>query len=233
MAFVDVMSGGKKPSNRQITFVDSRKIDAATGKPLGEGNRMGASVDRELIMKVISAAKKYGVDPAKALAMGLDESSFKPRSSYLGPDNYFELQSGDQLPNHETVGQSLKKVGNIETFMKVLKKSEEYAHSLGKNKTPEEITQAYNGYGTLKNAGILYGIDTSKNPINMGKTLMYGKKIEDIKNNIILKHPEIAALLAPKQTAPAAPPDIKPTTLASMQQTQEPIPPPQNQIPPQ
>jgi len=110
----------------------------------------------------------------------------------MGKDNYFMLNTTDELPNKENVMHSIKDVGSIETFMKVFKHKMEYSAKLGKT-TEEDLIQGYNGYGKLKNTGNLYGmkdpvIDFAKNPV-------YGKKIVDLRENIIKKSPEIMAML--------------------------------------
>jgi hypothetical protein len=75
--------------------------------------------------------------------------------------------------------------------MLFLKDKMDYGKKLGK-KTEAELIQAWNGYGKITpkseyGGNMYYGIDVSKNPINMNKTPVYGDRIIDIRENVIKK----------------------------------------------
>jgi hypothetical protein len=188
-----------KPIISKIKIKDNRDVDYATNQKLNEGNRMSADVDPEYIKHLIDSAKKYGVDPYTTLAIGLNETGLKlgDKNKY-NPDpiksaNPFMISSvNDDLPKSYTDGDSL-----TDLFFKIFKEKQDTAKKMGKN-SEEDMIQAYNGYGTIKGRGKLYGIDTDKNPIDFNKNPIYGKRIIDIRDNIIKKHPELVKLIEGK-----------------------------------
>lgn len=212
----DQLQQQAQPQQRKVIKVsDPRQIDFATGQKLGEGNRMSSNVDMELANMIVSKAREHGIDPATALSMGLNETglSFNPQkqtnSKYnipidqqLKQANPFMVGSHDELINdkgvREGVGEQVAKNGSIDTFMRILKERMATGQKIGK-KDEASIIQAYNGYGKI-NKGTLYGIDTEKNPIDFNQNPIYGKKILDIRENIVKKNPELMALINPPPT---------------------------------
>jgi predicted methyltransferase len=126
------------------------------------------------------------------LAIGIQETGFSPDYA----DNPLRLfntmvKSQEDLDyvDSDPIGFSLKKLS--EKFA--------YAKKLGK-KTDEDIIQSWNGYGKLK-AGTedikntAYGIDISKEPLDMNKNPVYGKRVKDIRDNILKKNPEVVEII--------------------------------------
>lgn len=211
---VQMLSAMKKPTTIQIN--DTRNIDAATGQKLNESNKMNANVDFKLAKIIVDTAKKHGIDPATALSIGLNETSLAlPKvqnissnskyASLVNSDPYkranpFMVGAKDELPDEkgvmQPIGDRIDKNGAIDTFFEIFKNRLATAKRLGKTNEADAI-QAYNGYGKI-NKGTLYGIDTEKTPIDFNTNPIYGKKILDIRENIVKKNPDLMALISSK-----------------------------------
>jgi hypothetical protein len=163
---------------KSIKIRDKRKIDSVTGKPVSDKSRFHADVSSDYVEKVIKSAKKYGNDPYTALAMNLAETGLK--TSY----NPFMISLDQYNPYGDAVDQA----------MKILSEKKKLATRLGKT-SEEDIIQAWNGYGTIKNQGKMYGIDTSANPINMKENPVYGKRVVNLRDSVIKTNPEIVKLV--------------------------------------
>jgi hypothetical protein len=174
----------------KISIPDTRKVDKVTGESLPDTKKMHAEADSELIKKIVKKARDYGIDPYTALAIAHQETNFKDEY-YSNPMN---LLSGGRL-NPETAEEDFLDLTMLEMQDKI-----KIAERLGK-KTDEEIIQAWNGYGKIdKNAfggtvKKVYGIDVSKEPIDMNKNPVYGKRVVDIRDNVIKKNPEIVKIV--------------------------------------
>lgn len=166
----------------KVRIHDARRIDSATGISLTDKNRHHAVADRDLIENIIKEAHQNGIDPYTALSISLQETG-------LGNgwrDNPFHLS----YPQTDNV---------LSESMQFLKGKLDYAGKLGK-KTEAEQIQAWNGYGKVTPSSELggnmyYGIDVSKTPLDMNTNPVYGKRIIDLRDNVIKKNPEIAAIV--------------------------------------
>lgn len=167
-----------------ITISDTRKIDGITGKPVGDSGRLTRSADPSLLRQIIQEAKRQKVDPYTALAMAHQESGFSE-------DNPFHILGGGKTDDP------------IKEGIAFLKDKLDYARRLGKTDEASQI-QAFNGYGkvgshTEGRQKMMYGVDVSKAPIDMNQTPLYGKRILDIRENILKKNPLIAKLVSETQ----------------------------------
>lgn len=174
-----------------IKIKDGRKVDAASGLPITDKNRKNVNVDPDYVSRVASEAKRQGVDPYTALALLHQETNLTE------DDNPFRLYGGGKTddPIKEGIG--------------FLKDKLAYGKQLGKKTEPEQI-QAYNGYGKITaksedNSTKYYGIDVSKTPIDMNKTPLYGKRIVDLRDNVLKQNPDIVKLV---EGTPATPPQL-------------------------
>jgi len=187
-----------KPVTPTISIRDSRILDAATGQKLTENNRMSAKVNSDYIKHLVNTARKYGADPYTTLAIGLNETglSLGEKNKYnidpIRSANPFMVGIQDDLPKTIKDDDTL-----TDYFFKIFKDKQDLAKRIGK-KSEEDVIQAYNGYGTIKGRGKLYGIDTDKTPIDFNKNPIYGKRVIDIRENIIKKHPELVKLIEGK-----------------------------------
>jgi hypothetical protein len=175
----------------KIKIKDERQVDLVTGEPVDDRRRLHVEADSELIKKIIKKAKDYGIDPYTALAIAHQETGFSDEY-YSNPMN---LLSGGRL-NPETAEEDF-----LDLTMLELQDKMKLARRLGK-KTDEEVLQAWNGYGKISSQSFggggvkkVYGLDVSKEPIDMAKNPVYGKRVVDIRENIIKKNPEIKKLV--------------------------------------
>lgn len=159
---------------KKVRLRDERQVEQATGSPLSDKMKFHAEIDTQYLQQVTATARKHGVDPYTALAINLAETGFDPEQM----KNPFMLGNYNQYG--DVVDESIKYMAN----------QQKYAKKLGKKKE-EDIIQAWNGYGTLKDRGNLYGIDTNKTPIDMNKNPIYGKRILDLRENVIKRNPDI------------------------------------------
>jgi hypothetical protein len=165
-------------SSPKISLKDQRATEQATGVPMSDKVRFNAEVDPQYIKQVVATARKHGNDPYTALAINLAETRFDPEKA----QNPFML--GNYNPYGDVIDESMK-------FMSSKLK---YGKDLGKKKEAE-ILQAWNGYGQLKNMGNMYGIDTNKTPIDMNTNPLYGKRIIDLRENVIKQNPELKGIV--------------------------------------
>lgn len=178
----DMTQTQQEPVQRNIKITDNRKTNIATGEPLQSNRRKNAEIPQDAVESIIYNARKHGVDPATALAIGLQETNFRPDSM----SNPFMM--GNYNPYGDIIDES----------MKFMSEKNKYAKKLGK-KTDEDIIQAYNGYGTVRNAGKMYGIDTAKSPIDMNTNPLYGKTVKQLRDSVIMQNPEILKMLGIKK----------------------------------
>jgi hypothetical protein len=167
-----LQEGGK------IKIVDNRKTDNITGLPLSDKFRKHAEIDTGVAEMIVESANKHKVDPYAALAIGLQETGFRPDSM----TNPFMLGNYDQYGDI------------IDESMKFMSDKNRYAKKLGKT-TDEDVIQAFNGYGKVKNAGIMYGIDTNSTPIDMNLDPVYGKRIVNLRDSVIKTTPALVDIV--------------------------------------
>lgn len=193
---------------KSFKIKDGRKVDSASGLPITDKNRQDVDVNPELTAKIIKEAKAQGVDPYTALAVAHQETK-------LG--THGEESEGN--PFHILEG--AKTSDPIKEGISILKNKLEYGKKLGK-KTEAEQIQAYNGYGkvgmnTEGKQKSMYGIDLSKGNLDMNTNPVYGKRIMDIRDNILKQHPEIKKMVegegsqtgVSNYTRGGGPPDIE------------------------
>lgn len=178
-------NGGDDP----IIIKDNRKRDGASSIPITDKNRKDAVINPVLARRIVREAKFQGVDPYTALAVAYQESDLGAIETFDNPFQLLEITSEDK---------DLVKKG-----VSFLKEKINYGKKLGK-KTEEEILQAYNGYGKIKpyrrtiNGPLLgrkmYGIDIT-NGLDMSKNPVYGKRIIDLRDNVLKTQPEIVKLV--------------------------------------
>lgn len=178
--------------------------------------------DKEIMIKVIKAAKQKGVDPYTAVAIGLQETGLR------NIDNPFLRNN----PLHMNTSEFQYEGNAIERSMDFLKDKIKYAEKLGK-KDEADVLQAWNGYGKIstdtdteafekyitdwerqnnknfpreellslekkfrKEKGKMYGIEyTRDKPLDFNDNPIYGKRVIDIRENVIKKSPEMVSLI--------------------------------------
>lgn len=175
------------PDFSSIKIEDKRDIDNVTGRKVSDTSRLSATADMSMLKNIIQKAKANGVDPYTALAIAHQETRFNPEYD----DNPFNLLSTDP------------EIGNKDIYdvaMKELVNKYKIAKNLGKTTEADQI-QAWNGYGKVgrssfgKDTNNVYGVDVTKNPVDMNKTPLYGQRVIDIRDNILKKNPDIVKLV--------------------------------------
>jgi len=178
------------PIKNTISIKDERVKDVVTDANLTDRNRMHSEVDTSIIKRIAEKAREYDIDPYTALAIAFQETQLKDEYS----DNPFNLLGGGRL-NPETAEQDI-----MDLTMLTMQDKKKIADKLGK-KTEEEVIQAWNGYGKIgknsfgREVKKVYGIDVSENPIDMAKNPVYGKRVKDIRDNILKKNPEVVKII--------------------------------------
>lgn len=173
------IAGGRKQEGGELIDIrDKRTLDMVTGEPLQNTRRFNAKVDSDYIKSITESARKYKVDPYTALAINLGETRFDPNEMH----NPFRL--GNYNPQGDVLDES----------MRFMADKGKYARKLGKT-SEEDIIQAWNGYGTIKNQGRMYGMDTNTTPLNMNINPVYGKRIVNLRDSVIRQNPQIVDIV--------------------------------------
>jgi len=180
-----------------IKIADNRTVDAASGNKITDKNKLNYTADTGLLKEIIRQAKIKGIDPNTALAMAHQESGYGS-SSDSRPDNPFQISQNYDDNYHEKF---IKNDGDhIAMFMDMLKDKINHAkNNLGKTNEPDLI-QSWNGYGVISpksedNTNTYYGMNVGSKPLNMNKNPVYGKRVIDIRENIIKKNPDLQKLV--------------------------------------
>lgn len=165
----------KRPT---VKITDNRVIDQSSGLKLTDKNKKGSKADIGLVRQITLEANRAGVDPYTMLSLALQETGLT--KEWLDNPFHFSNSKADNVIRE-----------SIEFFKSKLK----LADSKGK-KTEADKIQAWNGYGKISpkseyNSNVYYGINVSKTPLDMSKNPVYGKRIIDLRENVIKKNPEI------------------------------------------
>lgn len=186
--FRDTDTGGGGDGGKVIK--DTRKTDAVSGLPVNDKNKQDVTINPDVVGKIIKEAKSQGVDPYTALAVAHQETKLGTQGEEA-ETNPFHLLGGGKTDDAIKEGVSF------------LKQKLDYGKKLGKTDEASQI-QAYNGYGkvgmnTEGKQKSMYGLDLSKGNIDMNTNPVYGKRIMDIRDNILKKNPDILNMVEPKQ----------------------------------
>lgn len=185
--------GFKQPEKEDISIIpvkDTRKIDLVTQKEVGDKSRLHTNIDSARARHIVRKAKEHGIDPYTALAVAYQETGFK--DDYA--DNPFNLLSGGRL-NENTANEDF-----VDLSMKEMQDKQKLAERLGKT-TEEDIIQAWNGYGKISNESFggkvkkVYGLDVTDAPLDMNTNPVYGRRVVDIRDNILKTNPDIVRLV--------------------------------------
>ena len=180
---------GWQPPQKKIEIVDNRKVNATTGKPINPNvDLTSGKYNQDTIKKIVVAANKIGIDPYTALSVGLQETKLGTTDGNIGHT------IGKQDVNTKDIKSS------EEYFVNVLKSKMDYANKLG-IKDEDTILQTYNGLGkvypeTEQNyhgfkMKKVYGVDVPKEGIDMRKNPLYGKRIVDLRDNVLKQNPDL------------------------------------------
>lgn len=177
----DIGPGDRVPADDEVFLKDSLGLKS--------GN-----YSKSLIKNIFAGAKATNVDPVQAVALALQESGLrtakvkgrrgKVAASLAQIRDFTDAQQAevDQLAQQTGLDPESLKLGVA------LRDKLDYAKRLGFLTEPEQL-QAYNGYGTITPASFggettAYGVDIS-NGINLKKNPLYGKRLVQLKNDLM------------------------------------------------
>ena len=161
-----------------IGIRDNREKDMYTGQKIKDTTKFHANPSVQFVKQVVATARKYGQDPYKLLGVALAET-------HMGKD---DPHNPFMLGNYNQYGDV------IDESVKFFADKMATAKKLGITDEAKQL-QVWNGTKTLANKGVLYGIDTNKTPIDMGKTPLYGQRTMDLIHNVLKKTPELVKVV--------------------------------------
>ena len=172
-----------------LKIKDTRKIDKVTGKKINSKNDFSKDIDYETTKKIITEAKKQGIDPYTALAISYQETGINKEHPFdLNPDQY-KSNFGD--PNL-----GVKSIVSQMQYAKQMQKKGVVPN------TEDFLIQGYNGYGKIKRghrdlegSTSIYGYNIPSEGLDFKKNPLYGKRVLDIRDNILKTNPEIQKLV--------------------------------------
>lgn len=185
-----------------IKVTDTRTLDMASGVQIGDKNNLSFKVNPLVAQQIIKQAKEKGIDPYTALAVAYQETGISNHDQQNGrvENNPFHVWE----PDSEGFGDNFKTPeGTIGSSLDTLKQK----LLTGSKKSKDEAAQiqAYNGYGTIKlghddleGAKKVYGVSISPEGLNMSNNPLYGKRVIDIRENILKKNRYITSLVEGK-----------------------------------
>ena len=183
---------------QNIKIKDQRKNSLTTGRPLNPNvELLSGEYPSERIHGIVKAAKRYGIDPYTALAIDLQETGLGKRSdAQIGHTLVKESELIPTLMSEEE-GQS----DPYDYFARAIATKMQYADKLG-IKDPLVKLQAYNGLGKVfpktekKYHGFemdsIYGVPLTPAGIDLRQNPLYGKRVSDIRDNVLMKNPDLA-----------------------------------------
>ena len=189
------------PVNNKIFLVDTRKVDAVNGKPILENNKLNYTVDYNLVKGIIDEAKRNNVDPYTALAISTQETGLGTTGN--------KLQNGRATFHLNPTVYKVNATNDPKLGIKAVVDQLNYAKSLQQRKVigsdEASYLQSFGGYGTIKRghpdlegATSIYGVEIPPQGLNQKENPMYGKRIIDIRENILKKTPAIVKLVEGK-----------------------------------
>lgn len=171
---------------------DKRKVFGATGVPMSNRYNKGGAYSPSFMTDIVKAAQHQGVDPNLALAVALQESNMKP------DDLEGAIASSKEVGAKTPEGLN----ENAYQFAKILKAKMAEGKQLGFSDEARQI-QMFNGMGKIfpRSKGMgdesYYGIKVSRdNPLDMRKNPVYGRVIQDLRDNVIKNNPDLQKFIA-------------------------------------
>ena len=179
---------------------DTRKVSATTGKAI-DPNRdlIGGKYPSERILNIVKSAKMYNQDPYDLLAVDLQETglgtSKRAGNNAIG---HAIMNMGELIP---TKMGSEEESDDYDKFTRAFVTKMQYADKLG-IKDPYTKMQVYNGLGKITpntEKGYhgfamqsIYGVPLPKEGIDMRKNPLYGKRVLDLRDNVLRKDEQLA-----------------------------------------
>jgi hypothetical protein len=194
--------GYRKP----VTIKDTRKVNATSGKPINPNKDLKTgNYDSKIINDIIVASKYFNFDPATALAVGLQETNLGKTDENIG-----HVLDSVSMPYDIVYDNSQRATINarqreivdpwVAQMVGVL---DEKISQAKKNriKEPAMQIQYYNGLGRVFpdtekdyhgfSMQSIYGVPLPPQGISMKENPLYGKRILDLRDNVILSDPNL------------------------------------------
>lgn len=179
---------------------DLRKMSGTTGRAIDPRSELvTGQYDGERMENIIKAAKRYNMDPYTALAIDLQETGLGNRSE--GRMGHSLLNFNELIP---TKMGSEEEADDYDRYVRAIATKMQYADKLG-IKDPLVRLQAYNGLGKIfpeteqNYHGFkmkkIYGVPVPKTGIDMRKNPLYGKRVSDIRDNVLRKDKNLDAYI--------------------------------------
>lgn len=196
-----------------VNIEDTRKVNPVTGKPIDPNRELkSGKYSAKIIKDIVDAANKLEYKhPYRAIAVGLQESNLGKTDENLGhvigtipqmdlADAGYSESEIDSImnvnPNYASAVNMISNLRNKE------------AEAIRKGyKTPEYQLQFYNGMGKLtpatekayhnktgRNTNQFYGVDVTKQPLDLAKNPAYGKTVMSL-IPILQQNPDIQKLV--------------------------------------
>jgi len=180
------------PKNTNIYLKDPRTINLTTGKKINPNvDLFSGEYDLGTIKSILERSKFDNLSKEDAytlLAIGLQETKLGKNDGNIGHVKNLNIEGSDQIAR----------------LAKAYKDKMKYADDLG-IKDPVLRIQTYNGLGTIvpeTEQGYhgfrmkkIYGVPLPKEGINMRKNPLYGKRITDLRDNMLMKNENLRSIV--------------------------------------
>lgn len=189
-AYHDYINKAKKQIQQPTSTIkinDPRQVRATTGQAIRPNvDLMSGSYNKDVVTNIVARAKTLGIDPATALAVAYQESQFGKTDDNLG----HMADSGELQDPYE--------------YLNILKNKMAEAKKSGYSDELYQL-QYYNGMGKLFpntessyhgfTAGKFYGVPVPAGGLDLKTNPLYGKQITDLRDNVLLKNPEVVKII--------------------------------------
>lgn len=196
------------PGDEKIKISDKRTMNAAANSAIRPNKDLvGGKYDADRISNIASVAKLYGIDPNLLLSIDLQETGFgtigeDPGSESIGHTkgyNLSDLKTPSKRGSDEDVFDD-----RYDFFARAY--LEKMAEGKRQGLTDSlDIIQNYNGRGIItpktenKYHGFdmkeIYGVPLPTKGISMKQNPLYGKRIFDLRENVIKQNPDLQRLI--------------------------------------
>lgn len=201
----------------KIKIDDKRTIEATSGKQVDQKSNFSGSYDPDIIKDMITVAKQKGIDPYTFLAMGMQETTLGQQqfhknvemdNNYLGyPEARLNVLAADDIDwdkvdnkNWDGKSESDKRQYILGLSADLLKQKLTTADKIGYKNEANKL-QVWNGTGNISGKAWdsppkqIYGVDVPPEGIDPKKNPLFGKRIIDLRDNIIKQNPEIVKMV--------------------------------------
>jgi hypothetical protein len=186
---------------RDYELKDNRKVSATTGKAINPNRDLvSGKYPSKDIYGIVKAAKRYSIDPYDLLSVSLQETGLNKTGRGLGQ----VLMSNSEIRNSVPTKMDTEEEADgdeYDMFARAYLSKMKYADKLGL-KDPATRMQAYNGLGKVTPntekayhgfaMQSIYGVPLPKEGIDMRKNPLYGKRVLDLRDNVLRKDEQLA-----------------------------------------